>query len=242
MPHIKKVLFSGSGQRAVFPLSALPSSMPIPTSVVVIPPVVIVAQPVIVPTPIIVVVIIVLSIPRQGPLLLPLPNRPLFLLFTQLLRILMPLPAQPDIIGTDGNDPRTENIHRKALIPQLLLLVRAHLALLDGVLARVVRLRVLVQAVGGRDGRDGGQPGGQSDVLPAVPLLLGFFRGRVVAQLLFFGLFGVVVAFVAAGDVAQAFAVFLALVRAPARGVGVGVGVGVGLIVVAALDLTCANF
>ena len=196
-----------------FSLSALPAS------VIVISPVLI--------APSVIIIVIIPPIPRPRPSLLLLPDRPLLLLLAQLLRILIPLPPQPDIISTDRNDTRTKDIHRQTLIAQLLLLVRAHLALLDGVLARVVRLRVLVQAVGGGDGGDGGQPGRQSDVLPAVFFLLRFFRGGVVAQILFLGLLRVVVAFVAAGGMAEAFAVFLALLRSAARGVGVGVGVGV---------------
>ena len=88
--------------------------------------------------------------------------------------------------------------------------MRAHFALLDGVFARMVGLGVLVQAVGGSNGGDRGETSGQSDVFPSVPLLLSFFRGRVVAQVLLFWLFGVVVAFFAAGKVAEAFAVLLA--------------------------------
>lgn len=212
-----------------FSLSALPASVIVISAIVIAPSV------------IIIIIIIIPPIPRLRPSLLLLPNRPLLLLLAQLLRILIPLPPQPDIISTDGNDARTEEIHREALIAQLLLLVGAHLALLDGVLARVVRLRVLVQAVGGGDGGDGRQPGRQRDVLPAVFFLLRFFRGGVVAQIFFFGLLRVVVAFVAAGGMAEAFAVFLALVRSAARGVGVGIGVGVGLVVVSALELTCAD-
>ena len=208
----------------LFTLTALPTSVIIPTSVIVIsvvvintPPVVI-ASSVIVPPPVIVVVVIP-SIPRLSSLLLPLSDCPLLLLFAQLLRILMPLPSQSDVVGTDGDDTGAEDIHREAFVTQLLLLVRAHFTLLDGVFARMVRLCVLVQAVGGSDGCDGRQTGRQSDVLPSVPLLLGFFRGRVVAQVLLFWFFGVVVAFLAAGEMAETFAVFLALVGSAAGGV-----------------------
>ena len=208
--------------------------MIIPTSVVVIVPVIIVIPPIVIASPVIItapvivfVVVIIPSIPRLSSSLLLLPDRPLLLLLAQLLRILIPLPSQSDVVGANGYDAGTEEIHRQTFVAQFLLLVRAHFALLDGVLARVVRLRVLVQAVGGGDGGDGGQAGGQSDVFPAVALLLRFFRGGVVAQVLFFGCFGVVVAPVAAGAVAEAFAFFLPLVGSAAGGVGVGVGVGV---------------
>ena len=187
-----------------------------PVVIIIVAPVVI-TPPVVVVSPIVVVVIIIslalslLSIP-----LLSLLDRSFLLLFTHLLCDLVPLPSKSYIVCTNGKDTGAEEIHCEGFVAQLLLLVRAHLPILDSIFTSVVRLSSLVETVTGSNGSDGGQASGQKYILAAFLLLLRLFGGRVVTQFFHFH-FGVVVAFVAARDMPETFAVLLPSLRPAAR-------------------------
>lgn len=205
---------------------------------VIITPPVVITPPIVVPSPVVVVVIIVfLAVSLLGIPPLPLLDRSFLLFFTHLLCDLVPLPSKSHIVRTNGENTNAEEIHREGFVPQFLLLVRAHLPFFDSVFTSVVRLCGLVETVTGGNGSNGGQTSGQKYVLAALPLLLSLFGRRVVTQFFHF-VFGVVVAFVAARNMPETFAVLLQPLRPAARCVRVGVFIRVRLVIISTLNLT----